>query len=43
MGPLTRADQSFLDDDQIGQGFALLCVSYPTSDCSIKANAEDDL
>ena len=21
----------------------LACVSYPTSDCSIKANAEDDL
>ena len=26
---------------QIGQGFALLCVSYPTADCVIKANAEE--
>ena len=30
-------------NDQIGQGFALLCVSYPTADCSIQANAEDAL
>jgi ferredoxin len=27
----------------MSQGFALLCVSYPTSDCTIKGNAEDDL
>ena len=30
-----------IDQVAAGQGFALLCVSYPTADCVIKANAEE--
>ena len=42
-GTVDQSEQSYLDEDKVAAGYVLICVSHPTSDCTIETNKEEEV
>ncbi|MEH2085259.1 2Fe-2S iron-sulfur cluster-binding protein [Nostoc sp.] len=42
-GSVDQSEQSYLEDEQIAQGYVLICIAHPTSDCTIITHKQEEI
>lgn len=42
-GEVNQSEGSYLSDDQISQGYVLICISHPKSDCVFETHKEEEV
>ncbi|RLN30102.1 ferredoxin-6, chloroplastic-like [Panicum miliaceum] len=42
-GEVDQSEGSFLDENQMAEGYLLTCISYPKADCVIHTHKEEEL
>lgn len=42
-GSVDQSEQTYLDDDKVAAGYVLICVSHPTSDCTIATHKAEEV
>lgn len=42
-GSVNQSEGSYLDDDQMAEGYVLICIAHPTSDCAIETHKQEEV
>jgi ferredoxin len=42
-GSVDQSEGSYLSDDQIAQGYVLICISHPQADCVFETHKEEEV
>lgn len=42
-GSVDQSEGSYLDDDQMAEGYVLICIAHPISDCTIKTHKKEEV